>query len=135
MSAGGANSCNGSPRPSGPTTTRRRVADFIDAERSSNLSDFSDDGEDEINSTVTSHHHHHHHHIHHHHPVVKYLVLRRRMFFCVPETWLLWMEDVVFWIATMVHSLRFGRNLGRKAFAALMVLAVVLVFVKFSFLN
>lgn len=35
----------------------------------------------------------------------------------------------------MLQSLRSGRNVGRKIFAALLLMAVISVFLKFSFLN
>ncbi|KAF3448965.1 hypothetical protein FNV43_RR09687 [Rhamnella rubrinervis] len=133
-SVGGTNnSCNGSPRLAGPTTTRRRVADLMDAERNTiNLSDVSDE-EDESNGSITGTHHHHLYH--HHFSIIKYLLLRRRLFFCVPETWLLAIEDGFLWTATMVQSLRSGRNMGRKVFGVLILTAVISLFLKVSFLS
>ncbi len=159
---GPTSSTTASPRhASGPTTTRRRVADLNDgADRSSNYSDFSDpesfnddqhDDTDEYDDVshhhhavctcgsllLHHHHHHHHHHNHHHHCflVIRYLLLRWRAFFCLPDTWLLKIEDGFLWTALMVQSLRSGRNMGRKIFGFLMVLAVLSVFVKVSFLS
>jgi hypothetical protein len=133
---GTTNSGNDSPRhAAGPTKTRRRVADIImiDAEKPpssiiiSNLSS-QEDG-DEINgSDYGSSHFHYHHHHHFHHPVIRYLLLRSRGFFCVPDAWLLW-------AAVMGQSLRSGRNMGRKIFGLLMLMAVVSVFVKVSLLG
>lgn len=57
------------------------------------------------------------------------------MFRYVPETWLLRIEDAVLWTVVMMQSLRSGKNVGRKIFGALLILAVVSVFVKFSFLS
>ncbi|GMY25411.1 O-fucosyltransferase 19-like [Fagus crenata] len=159
---GPTSSTTASPRhASGPTTTRRRVADLNDgADRSSNYSDFSDpesfnddqhDDTDEYDDVshhhhavctcgsllLHHHHHHHHHHNHHHHCflIIRYLLLRWRAFFCLPDTWLLKIEDGFLWTALMVQSLRSGRNMGRKIFGFLMVLAVLSVFVKVSFLS
>ncbi|KAF4356969.1 hypothetical protein F8388_015945 [Cannabis sativa] len=143
-------SSNGtSPRlPPGPTATRRRVTDLIAegcADRTSNLSDApsveEEDHYDPPGTTPSSvgpfHHHHHlhHHYCHHHHPVTKYLLLRRRMFSCVPEKWLIRIEDGFYWMATIIQSLRSGKNLGRRIILALLLMAVVSLFVKFSFLS
>ncbi|KAB1214641.1 hypothetical protein CJ030_MR2G000925 [Morella rubra] len=135
---GPSNSCTGSPRPAGPTATRRRVADLVDAERSSNLSDFSDQEEDDSSnfSSCASHLHHLHHHHHcFQHPVIRFLLVRSRAFFCVPETWLLKIENGFLWSAVMTQSLRSGRNVGRKIFGLLTLMAFISVFVKVSFLN
>lgn len=139
MSSGGPTtpSTNVSPRnPPGPTTTRRRV-DAVD--RTSNFSDYYDasDEEDNLNgSSIGPHHHHHNHyhnHNHNHHPVIRYLLLRRKLFFFVPETWFLTLEDGCHWTATMAQGLISGKNMGRKIFVALMLMAVISVFVKVSF--
>ncbi|KAG6643340.1 O-fucosyltransferase 28-like [Carya illinoinensis] len=142
MSSSGAvssNSCNGSPRPAGggPTTTRRRVADLmIDAERSSNSSDFFDHeggAGDESSIGGTHFQNLHHHQYYFHHPVIRYLLLRSRAFFCVPDAWLLKIENGFIWAAVMVQSLRSGRNIRRNIFGFLMLLAVISVFLKVSF--
>ncbi|KAL6337015.1 hypothetical protein AAG906_036329 [Vitis piasezkii] len=128
MSSGGANSCNGSPRLAGPTTTRRRVADMIDAERSSNFSDVSEE-EDNPNGNNGDHHHHCHH------PSIRYWLLRRRVFFFAPETWLLKIENGCSWAATAVQWLRSGRHMGRRIFVGLLLLVFFSVFVKFSLMS
>ena len=128
MSSGGANSSNGSPRLAGPTTTRRRVADMMDAERSSNFSDVSDE-EDNSNGNNGDHHHHYHH------PVIRYWLLRSRMFFFAPETWLLKIGDAYSWFVTAVQSMRSGRHMGRRIFGGLLLLVFFSVFVKFSLMS
>ena len=143
MSSGGptaTSSTNASPRSHpGPTTTRRRV-DAIAADRTSNFSDFNHDFSDEEDSLSGSsttggpHHFHHnyhcHNHSHRHHPLIKYLLLRRKFFFFVPESWLLGVEDLT---ATVSRGLRSGKNMGRRIFGVLMVMAVLSVFLKVSF--
>jgi hypothetical protein len=132
---GTSNSGNVSPRhAAGPTKTRRRVADIImtDAERTpssviSDLSDQEDDSDLEGSNCGSSHVHYHHHH-HFHHPVIKVLLLRSRAFFCLPDKWLLW-------AAVMAQSFRSGRNMGRKIFGLLILMAVLSFFVKVSFLS
>ncbi|KAE8099275.1 hypothetical protein FH972_017269 [Carpinus fangiana] len=132
---GPSNSGNVSPRhAAGPTKTRRRVADIImtDAERTpssviSDLSDQEDDSDLDGSNCGSSHVHYHHHH-HFHHPVIKVLLLRSRAFFCLPDKWLLW-------AAVMAQSFRSGRNMGRKIFGLLILMAVLSVFVKVSFLS
>ncbi|XP_058003044.1 O-fucosyltransferase 19 isoform X2 [Hevea brasiliensis] len=116
----------------GPTTTRRRVDA---ADKSSAFSDYYDvvsDEEDALNGSSAGPNHHHHHH---HHPLIRYLLLRRKLFFFLPEAWLLALEDGCHWIATVVQSLRSGKNMGRKIFAALTLMLVVSVFLKVSFLD
>lgn len=127
MSTGGANSSNGSPRPGGPTTTRRRVADMMDAERYSNFSDVSEE-EDNSNGNNGDHHHSYHHH----HPVIRYWLLRSRMFLFAPETWLLKIGDAYSSAATALQSLRSRRHMGRMIFGGLLLLVFFSVFVKFS---
>ncbi|KAF5737210.1 hypothetical protein HS088_TW13G00088 [Tripterygium wilfordii] len=133
MSSGGpTNSSNNSPRnpTAGLTATRRRL-DAVD--RASN---FSEDEEDNVNgSSAGPHHHCHNHHHNHHHPVIKYLLLRRKWLLFMPEAWLFGIEEGCRWTVSMAQSLRSGRNVGRKIFAALMLMAVVSVFVKFSLLS
>ncbi|KAF8397355.1 hypothetical protein HHK36_016268 [Tetracentron sinense] len=121
MSTGGTNSCNSSPRISG-FTTRRRVTDFMDVERS-NFSDFSDEEDNNNGSNGV-----------HDHPVMRYLMLRRRGV-CLPESWLLRTENMVLRTVSMLQSLRSGRNTGRWILGVLILLAVVSVFVKFSILS
>ncbi|TQE05584.1 hypothetical protein C1H46_008831 [Malus baccata] len=129
-----------------PTTTRRRVADGVmDAgERlpTSTLSPdsnivFADDDDVEndslLDGTICGLHHNHNHYSHH--PVMKYLVLRRRLFFCVPDKWLLPIEDGFLWTVAMLQSLRSERNVVRKIFGALLLMAVISAFVKFSFFS
>ncbi|KAM1353133.1 hypothetical protein TB2_032360 [Malus domestica] len=129
-----------------PTTTRRRVADGVmDAgERlpTSTLSSdsnivFADDDDVEndslLDGTICGPHHNYNHYSHH--PVMKYLVLRRRLFFCVPDKWLLPIEDGFLWTVAMLQSLRSGRNVVRKIFGALLLMAVISAFVKFSFFS
>lgn len=135
MSSGGPTSASStSVSPSshpGPTTTRRRVDA---ADRLSAFSDYYDvvsDEEDTLNGSSAGPHHHHHHH----HPLIRYLLLRRKLFFFLPEAWLLAFEDGCYWIATMVQSLRSGKNMGRKIFAALTLMLVISVFLKVSFLD
>ncbi|XP_050380775.1 O-fucosyltransferase 19-like [Argentina anserina] len=123
-----------------PTTTRRRVADGpMDASAVSsavptsinNVSkinpdviDPSSDEDDEesdptCNGSVSGAGSHVH--SNHYSPVIKYLLLRRRVFFCIPEAWLL--------------SVRSGRSLGRKILGTLTLMAVVSVFLTFAFLG
>lgn len=139
MSSGGQiSSTNSSPSAASaaialPTTTRRRVADcFMDPASavptnynvSDNHADADEDEESDPDrngsSSICG--------AGSHHSVIKYLLLCRTVFFCVPETWLLW-------TAAMLQSLLSGRNVGRKIFAALLLMAVISVFLKFSFLS
>ncbi|PON37093.1 GDP-fucose protein O-fucosyltransferase [Parasponia andersonii] len=147
--ASAASSNGTSPRPAaGPTATRRRVMDPVDAcaDRTSNLSDALpclDEEDHDPNGSAPGggahhhqyHNHHPHHYCHHHHPVTRYLLLRRRMFSCVPEKWLLGVEGGFYWVAAMAQSLGSGKNLGRRIFGALIFMAVVSLFVKVSFLS
>ncbi|KAJ6381425.1 hypothetical protein OIU77_030161 [Salix suchowensis] len=132
-------STNASPRSHpGPTTTRRRV-DAIAADRTSNFSDYNHDFSDEedtlsgSSTTAGAHHchhnYHHHNHSHRHHLVIKYHLLRRKFFFFVPESWLLGVEDLT---ATISRGLRSGKNMGRRIFGVLLLMAVLSVFLKFS---
>uniref|UniRef100_A0A6N2MMW4 O-fucosyltransferase family protein n=1 Tax=Salix viminalis TaxID=40686 RepID=A0A6N2MMW4_SALVM len=132
----GNSSANASPRnPSGPTTTRRRV-DVVPSDRTSIFSDYNhefSDEEDSLNGSSTSgggHLYYHYHNHSHHHPVIKYLLLRRKLFFFVPEAWLLGVEDLT---ATISHGLRSGKNMGRKIFGVLLLMAVLSVFLKVLF--
>ena len=95
MSSGGVNSYNGSPRLVGPTTTKQRVVDTIDVERSSNFSDVFEE-EDNPNSNNGDHHRHCHH------PLIRYWLLHSRIFFFTLETWLLKIENGCSWAARTV---------------------------------
>ncbi|XP_062004316.1 O-fucosyltransferase 19-like [Rosa rugosa] len=146
MSSGGLNSSTSNTPTTAsaaialPTTTRRRVADGVMDASAVTLASpaniinvgkinpdavvsSADEDEDEesdptcCNGSMSGAGSHLH--SNHYSPVIKYLLLRRRVFFCVPEAWLL--------------SVRSGRNLGRKIFGALMLMAVVSVF--FAFLG
>ncbi|XP_024024927.1 O-fucosyltransferase 19 [Morus notabilis] len=140
MSSGGVSSSSsgGSPRSVGPTAAaRRRVVDEEDQ--------YEPNGS--ISGSTGPHHSLHHHHLHHnqyhyhhysphhHHPVARYLLLRRRMLLCVPEAWMVGIEEGVLWTAAMVQALRTGKSAGRKIFVALIVMAVLSLFVKVSFLS
>ncbi|KAL6142226.1 hypothetical protein ACLB2K_060509 [Fragaria x ananassa] len=122
-----------------PTTTRRRVADGpMDASAVStavptNINNVSKINPDHVVSSSPDQDEESHptgnggavsgsgSHVHsnHYSPVIKYLLLRRRVFFCIPEAWLL--------------SVRSGRSLGRKILGTLTLMAVVSVFLTFAF--
>ncbi|BBH06229.1 O-fucosyltransferase family protein [Prunus dulcis] len=55
--------------------------------------------------------------------------------FCVPDTWLPLIEDGFLWTVAMLQMLRSGRNMGRKIFGALLLMAVISVFIRFSLLS
>ncbi|RVW25667.1 hypothetical protein CK203_115431 [Vitis vinifera] len=95
--AGGVNSYNGSPRLVGPTTTKQRVVDTIDVERSSNFSDVFEE-EDNPNSNNGDHHRHCHH------PLIRYWLLHSRIFFFTLETWLLKIENGCSWAFLLMSS-------------------------------
>ncbi|XP_010256723.1 PREDICTED: uncharacterized protein At1g04910-like [Nelumbo nucifera] len=128
METGGGNPSNGSPTIYGPMT-RRRVADFMDAEKS-NISEFPD-GEDNTNSGNGGCHDHSHPH---HHPVIRYLLVRQGLFF-LPEPLLLTMGSVALWMVSMAQYFKSGKNLGRRVLLMLMCLAVFSVFLKFSLMS
>lgn len=137
MSSGGINNTTnvvGSPC-SGPKATRRRVSELFDADRfSSEYSYYISDEEDNCNGSLAGAHNHSH--FHHHHPLIKLRSLRRQIFSWVPETWPLKIEDRIHqWTDTMLQSLRFGRSLTRKIVWAFMLLALVSVVFKVSFLS
>ncbi|OMP03485.1 GDP-fucose protein O-fucosyltransferase [Corchorus capsularis] len=149
MTSGGtANSSNGgSPIQGGPTTTRRRVADLptadSDTQNCYSCSDHhhtlptNDEEADNPNgyipsgsSSCGSHYNMQHH------PVIRYLLLRKKLLFSwVPDAWCLWVDDTCHWAVNMVHSLRSGRNMGRKILGVLLLMAVVSVFLKVSLLS
>lgn len=54
---------------------------------------------------------------------------------CVPEAWTAGIEEGLVWTAEMLQALRSGKHLGRKIFAALIMMAVVSLFVKVSFMS
>uniref|UniRef100_A0A5B7C507 O-fucosyltransferase family protein n=1 Tax=Davidia involucrata TaxID=16924 RepID=A0A5B7C507_DAVIN len=132
-------SCNGSPRPGGPTTHRRRVADFMaDAEKASDYIILDGDDDDETNCNNGGggggggHGGGHHPHT----PLIRYLLLRKKgaSCLCLPEPLILWVEDFVLRLCTIAQSLKSGRNMGRTIFGALMIMVVLSVFFKFSFM-
>ncbi|KAM1263014.1 hypothetical protein ACFX13_028743 [Malus domestica] len=67
-----------------------------------------------ISGEIMELHHKKHHVLHHnhnyysHHLVMKNLLLRRRPFFCMPDMWLLPIEDGFLWMVAMLQSLRSG---------------------------
>lgn len=129
-SAGTANSLSSSsPRKTRPATTRRRVAENYDlTERFSNISvsDVSEDEEEDPNDFSSgSYHHHCYHHYHN----------RRQIPLTMRETCLHNIEDGFYWTVDMVKSLTSGRNVVRKIFGCLLLMMVLLVFVKVSFLT
>lgn len=120
-------SCNGSPRHAvGSTATRRRLVDPADP------SDRFSDEED----TVAVHHHNHIHLHHHHYPPVRYsaAVLRRKLL-GVPEPVLHRIEDVMHWSVGAAEGMTSRRNVGRKILAFLIVMVVLWLFVRVSFLS
>ncbi|KAL5740469.1 hypothetical protein ACOSQ2_029649 [Xanthoceras sorbifolium] len=155
MSSGGlSNPLSVSPR-SGHTTARRRVSDFVldssdklsttssteysyyisdeeDDHDYDNISNISNNNSPNVNnnssfngSFIGPHHHHVHVHNYHHHPLIRHRLLRRNIFSsCVPERW----------TAVMAQNLRSGKIVGRRILGVLMVLLVISVFVKVSFL-
>ncbi|OMO97421.1 GDP-fucose protein O-fucosyltransferase [Corchorus olitorius] len=147
MTSGGtANSSNGgSPRQGGPTTTRRRVADLpttdSDTQNCYSCSDYhtlptNDEEADNPNGYIPSGPSSCGSHYNMHHPVIRYLLLRKKLLFSwVPDAWCLWVDDTCHWAVNMVHSLRSGRNMGRKILSVLLLMAVVSVFLKVSLLS
>ncbi|KAK7287466.1 hypothetical protein RIF29_00746 [Crotalaria pallida] len=145
MSSGGptTSSSNSSPRvAAGPTTTRRRVADNIDAaEKQPSFSDFSEvEPDNQTNMSALPgggpHYHHHHHTYHLHlHPITRYILLRTRILLCLPESFFLSVEHLFLWLAVVFQSLRSRKNVGRKIFTVLIVVAVMSVFLKVSLMG
>ncbi|CAL5210907.1 unnamed protein product [Lathyrus oleraceus] len=146
MSSGGPTSAssNTSPRvAAGPTTTRRRVPDInnnnnIDTEKQQHQhqqqQSFTDSSELEPDdpALINTVHHHVHHHLH---PITRYLLLRARILLCVPETFILRLEQFFLWLSGSVQGLRSGKNVGRKIFAVLILMVVMSVFFKVSFIG
>ncbi|XP_043714024.1 O-fucosyltransferase 28 [Telopea speciosissima] len=126
MSTSGANSCNGSPRISGPMT-RRRVSDSMDAEKTNlNLSDdFSDEEADGNGSDSNDHHHN---------PLIRFMLFRLRLV-CLPEPWLLGIERLILRMVSGLQSLKSGKNMARRIFLMLIILAVFTAFLKLSLFN
>ncbi|KAK2432812.1 O-fucosyltransferase [Trifolium repens] len=150
MSSGGpttaTTSSNTSPRvAAGPTTTRRRVADNTnDTEKQQqnqnnqsipqSFSDFSELEQDDTVSSLNTIHHHAH--VHHHlHPITRYLLLRARILLYVPESFIIRLEQLFLWLSGSVQCIRSGKNMGRKIFAVLILMVVMSVFFKVSFMG
>ncbi|XP_019445928.1 PREDICTED: uncharacterized protein At1g04910-like isoform X2 [Lupinus angustifolius] len=141
MSSGGptTSSSNTSPRVAAvPATTRRRVADNIDAaEKQPTFSDFSDvEPEDptSVSALPGGPHFHHHHARHLHYPITRYLLLPTRILY-VPESFFLRVEKLFLWLALVAHFLRSGKYVGRKILAVLIVMVVMSVFVEVSLMG
>ncbi|KAL6998390.1 hypothetical protein U1Q18_008516 [Sarracenia purpurea var. burkii] len=140
MSSGGTTTnspCNGSPRHHGFTTQRRRVADFMDAEKGLDcyiINGVNDHDDDLDSNNGGTHGSVYHHHLHHHlNPLVRYLPLLRKGGSCVPQR-VMRMEDSALRACAVSQCLVSGKNVGRKLFGALMMMVVVSVFVKVSFM-
>ncbi|MCL7032413.1 hypothetical protein MKW94_007532 [Papaver nudicaule] len=142
MSNSGTNSCTGSPKITGPSTARRRVTDvIIDTEKGNLAAELYSDGgcggseEDEEScdgsgSHNHNHHNHHHHQFHDHH----YYILKPIIIF-LPERWIFLVERLISWILLMFSLLTSRRNLGRRIFAMLIILAVFSVFFKLTYFS
>ncbi|RWR86179.1 GDP-fucose protein O-fucosyltransferase [Cinnamomum micranthum f. kanehirae] len=100
--ATGTNSGCNSPRITGPTT-RRRVFD-------GHVSNFPHDEEER-------------------HPLFRYLFLRQRLV-CLPESWILLAEGVVYRLLSGCRSIRSGKHMGRKVAVFLMLVLALSLFVK-----
>ncbi|OVA17708.1 GDP-fucose protein O-fucosyltransferase [Macleaya cordata] len=102
MSNSGANSCNVSPKISGPTT-RRRVTDVIIDTEKQNTSEFSDENGDDGGN-------------HHHGHTMQHVMLRPIVIF-LPERWIrkkFWSSDSfdVDWIGCLFEVIGKGRENG-----------------------
>ncbi|XP_049408015.1 O-fucosyltransferase 19 [Solanum stenotomum] len=137
MSTGGTTAAANSDSVIPITTTthhRRRVADSAimtttDSEKLSNSDyNFSSDEDNSNNPEISNCDLHHYHH--HHHPLIKYLLVRKR----VPESIVFRAEEWVLSVSTIIHFLRLKKNMGRTVFGFLMILLMVSVFLKFSFM-
>ncbi|CAK9159893.1 unnamed protein product [Ilex paraguariensis] len=130
------NSASGSPRLGGPTTHRRRVADLMtETEKpADNIPCKLDHADHENHDTHSDNDGGHggcHCHNHQHHPLRRYMVVRKR----VPEMWVLGAEDFFFRLCTVWHFSKSRTNVGRIVFGVLMMMLVLSVFVKFSFMG
>ncbi|KAI9080110.1 hypothetical protein K1719_037926 [Acacia pycnantha] len=137
MSSGGlTGSSNTSPRMAGP---RRRVADNMDAEKQTAFSDIGEGEQDDTNgpnaSVSVSSSGSYHHHNNQLHPVVRFLLLRMRILFFVPDSFVLRIEHVFLWVASVIQSMRSLRNRGRKILGIFMVLVVIPLIVKVSLIS
>lgn len=133
MSNSGTNSCTGSPDITGPSTARRRVPDVIIGTEKGNLAELYSDGneDDEANYDGSgSHNHNQHHQFHDHH----YYILKPIIIF-LPERWIFLVERLLSWILMVFSLLTSRRNLGRRIFAMLIILAVFSVFLKLTYFS
>ncbi|XP_042510930.1 O-fucosyltransferase 28 [Macadamia integrifolia] len=124
LSSGGANSCNGSPRISGPMT-RRRVSDPVDAEKTNLPDDFSDEEADSNGSDSNDHHHN---------ALIRFMLFRLRLV-RLPEPWLLCIEHLILGMLSGLQSLKSGKHMARRIFLMLISLAVFSAFLKLSLIN
>ncbi|KAI3939248.1 hypothetical protein MKX01_002116 [Papaver californicum] len=134
MSNSGTNSCAGSPKITGPSTARRRVPDFVIDTEKGNLAElYSDGNEDEENYDGSGSHNHNHNHLHqfhdHHYYILKPIII------FLPERWIFLVERLLSWILTVFSLLTSRRNLGRRIFAMLIILAVFSIFFKLTYFS
>ncbi|KAL5709288.1 O-fucosyltransferase 19 [Ranunculus cassubicifolius] len=114
----GANSSNVSPRILGPTA-RRRVVD-METEKM-NYNEFQDLEENsDVDGDVENH-------------LIRHL-LRQRLVW-LPESWIFFIEKMVFWMVGMFGIMRSGKHMGRRIFMMLLALVVFSVFLKVSLLS
>ncbi|KAF7845420.1 O-fucosyltransferase 19-like [Senna tora] len=145
MSPGGpTGSCNTSPRMPGPTTTRRRVADnIVDAEKQTGVSDFCEVEQDDTNNgsnassassaSASAGGPYHHHHMNLLHPVIRHLLLRTRiLLFFLPDSFVLRIERFFLWVASVVQSMRSGKNKGLKILGIFFFMVVFSIVAKLS---